>query len=246
MRLPVKFIVNVRLSAVCYDCLTVRPHDAMFLLSVLQLWATLPEIKGRSKIQVMFGYRNNAPQIRLVTDRLIVRLVHERDAWRLADYYTENRHFLKPWEPIRDESHCYPSGWQARLTMINEMHRQGSAFYFALFDPNEREILGVANFSNVVRGAFHACYLGYSLGEACQGKGLMFEALSAAIRYMQRSQHIHRIMANYMPHNQRSGDLLSRLGFEKEGYAKNYLLIDGVWRDHILTSLTTSAWRPGR
>lgn len=27
-------------------------------------------------------------------------------------------------------------------------------------------------------------------------------------------------MANYMPHNQRSGDLLARLGFEKEGYAK--------------------------
>ncbi len=46
-------------------------------------------------------------------------VVHDRDAWRLADYYAENRHFLKPWEPVRDESHCYPSGWQARLGMIN-------------------------------------------------------------------------------------------------------------------------------
>ncbi|WP_234013096.1 GNAT family N-acetyltransferase, partial [Cronobacter dublinensis] len=47
-------------------------------------------------------------------------------------------------------------------------------------------------------------YLGYSLGEKWQGQGLMFEALTSAIRYMQRSQHMHRIMANYMPHNQRS------------------------------------------
>lgn len=80
----------------------------------------------------MFGYRSNVPKVRLTTDRPVVRLVHERDARRLADYYAENRHFLKPWEPIRDESHCYPSGWQARLGMIAEFHKQGSAYYFAL------------------------------------------------------------------------------------------------------------------
>lgn len=32
----------------------------------------------------MFGYRSNVPKVRLTTDRLVVRLVHERDAWRLA------------------------------------------------------------------------------------------------------------------------------------------------------------------
>ncbi|MDI5419149.1 hypothetical protein MJI12_26020, partial [Salmonella enterica subsp. enterica serovar Kentucky] len=42
---------------------------------------------------------------------------------------------------------------------IGEFHKQGSAFYFALLDPEEKEIIGVANFSNVVRGSFHACYL---------------------------------------------------------------------------------------
>lgn len=35
----------------------------------------------------MFGYRSNVPKVRLTTDRLVVRLVHDRDAWRLADYY---------------------------------------------------------------------------------------------------------------------------------------------------------------
>jgi ribosomal-protein-alanine N-acetyltransferase len=36
----------------------------------------------------MFGYRSNVPKVRLTTDRLVV-LVHDRDAWRLADYYAE-------------------------------------------------------------------------------------------------------------------------------------------------------------
>ncbi|SFM91624.1 ribosomal-protein-alanine N-acetyltransferase [Izhakiella capsodis] len=194
----------------------------------------------------MFGYRLAAPKVRLTTDRLVVRLVHECDAWRLADYYATNRDFLKPWEPVRDESHCYPSGWQARLGLITEMHRQSSAFYFALLDVEETEICGVANFSNVLRGSFHACFLGYSLGEKWQGQGLMYEALQSAIGYIQRQQRIHRIMANYMPHNQRSGNLLARLGFEKEGYAKDYLLIDGRWQDHVLTALTMKTWSVGR
>ncbi len=75
----------------------------------------------------------------------------------------------------------------------------------------------MANFSNVVRGSFHACYLGYSIGEKWQGQGLMFEALTAAIRYMQRTQHIHRIMANYMPHNQRSARAAGAVGVRKRG-----------------------------
>ncbi|TND51068.1 30S ribosomal protein S5 alanine N-acetyltransferase, partial [Aeromonas dhakensis] len=32
------------------------------------------------------------------------------------------------------------------------------------------------------------------------------------------------------------GALLERLGFEREGYAKEYLMINGRWEDHILTS----------
>ncbi|CAK9884662.1 MAG: Putative ribosomal N-acetyltransferase YdaF [Candidatus Erwinia impunctatus] len=194
----------------------------------------------------MFGYRATAPRVRLVTERLIVRLVNERDAWLLADYYTENRHFLSPWEPFRDGSHCTASGWQSRLSFIIDMHRQQSAFYFILLDSDENEIVGIANFSNILRGAFHACYLGYSLGEKWQGKGMMQEALGAAIRYMQQQQRMHRIMANYMPHNQRSGNLLSRLGFEKEGYARDYLLINGKWQDHVLTALTSRLWQPAK
>lgn len=113
----------------------------------------------------MFGYSHSGPKVRLTTDRLIVRLVDERDAYRLADYYTQNREFLQPWEPVRDQSHCYPYGWQARLNLINELQKQGNGYYFILLGHDEEEIRGVANFSNVLRGAFYACYLGYSLGE---------------------------------------------------------------------------------
>ncbi len=92
-------------------------------------------------------------------------------------------------------------------------------------------------FANIIRGIFQACFLGYKLDERSQGHGYMTEALTAAIDYLFTTQRLHRIQANYMPHNQRSAAVLRRLGFTIEGTARNYLFIGGQWRDHVLTSL---------
>ena len=51
-------------------------------------------------------------------------------------------------------------------------------------------------------------------------------------------------MANYIPENERSGRLLARLGFTREGLAKDYLFIDGAWRDHVLTALANPDFDP--
>ena len=39
-------------------------------------------------------------------------------------------------------------------------------------------------------------------------------------------------------HNELSKNLLRRLGFEQEGYAKSYLQINGSWQDHLLWGRT--------
>ena len=66
----------------------------------------------------------------------------------------------------------------------------------------------------------------------------MHEALTASLDFAFRDLRLHRVMANYRPEHLRSGRLLARLGFAQEGYARDYLFIDGAWRDHILTSRT--------
>ena len=86
-----------------------------------------------------------------------------------------------------------------------------------------------------------ACTLGYSIDRDAQGKGLMFEALTEALRHVFDGLGMHRVMANYMPINERSGRLLRRLGFQVEGYARDYIYIHGSWCDHILTARVNSA-----
>ena len=71
----------------------------------------------------------------------------------------------------------------------------------------------------------------------------MTRALKLAVNYMFKVQNIHRVMASYMPRNHRSEAVLERVGFTKDGFAKDYLLINGKWEDHNLTSLINPNWK---
>ncbi len=71
-----------------------------------------------------------------------------------------------------------------------------------------------------------------------QGQGYMTEALREVVRFSFQDFGLHRLMAGYMPRNLGSGRVLEKLGFEKEGQAKDFLFIAGTWEDHILTALT--------
>ncbi|MEO1659837.1 MAG: ribosomal protein S5-alanine N-acetyltransferase [Pseudomonadota bacterium] len=172
----------------------------------------------------------------LETDRLsIIRLEHE-DWAALNAYYQDNAAHLDPWEPRRSADFHTEASWCARLALSQLEREEGRAVKCTLRLRDSQAMIGVCNFTNIVRGAFQACTLGYSLAATAEGKGLMFEALSASITYMFEIENLHRVMANYIPENRRSADLLRRLGFDVEGHARDYLHINGAWRDHVLTA----------
>ena len=170
------------------------------------------------------------------TARTVIDVLHESHAARLGDYYRENTQHLRPWEPIRPNdftslSACAARGRQAQLNF-----KHGLSVNLVAISKDDQRIAAICNFTNIIKGPMMACNLGYSVAADQQGTGLMREVISAALPYMFDKVGLHRIMANYLPENARSGALLARLGFEKEGYAKSYLKINGEWRDHILTA----------
>lgn len=170
------------------------------------------------------------------TARLSCRLAKPDDAEALWRYRTTNRDLLAPWEPLRDEAYYTPA--HSRRTLEEWMLgvAQDRAYPILMFDPDEREVLGSFTFSNVVRGPFRACLLGYGLAAEHEGRGLMREALAPALGWAFDTLGLHRVMANYLPRNERSGRLLAALGFEREGLARRYLQIAGTWEDHVLTA----------
>jgi [ribosomal protein S5]-alanine N-acetyltransferase len=179
----------------------------------------------------------------LVTDRLVLRLGTDADIPAILRFYAENGEFLKPWEPLRPPGFGSEAFWTARLATAREEYQRRRAIRFFLFERDpDNEVSGTVSFTRFVGEPFHACNLGYSLARRAEGTGRMREALETAIAHVFEVHGVHRIQANYMPHNRRSGNLLRRLGFSVEGYARDYLRIDGRWEDHVLTSLTNPDW----
>lgn len=175
------------------------------------------------------------------TTRLTVRTPDSGDGIRYAKYYSANREFLQPLSPKFKDDMFSPRDWEQSIPIIRQEFSIGRSARFCLL--LEDEMIGVANLTNITPSPSYSCILGYTLAQSVQGKGLMREALEPIIDYAFRVRNIHRITANYMPHNQRSGRLLRSLGFEVEGFARNYLLINGVWQDHVMTALTNPNWK---
>ncbi|MGT2472028.1 GNAT family N-acetyltransferase [Paraburkholderia terrae] len=93
-------------------------------------------------------------------------------------------------------------------------------------------VIGVVNISEIVVGAFQSAYLSHYGMSSFSRKGLMTEALRAAVDHAFDDLGLHRLEANIQPENEASIALVRRLGFQKEGFSPRYLRINGEWRDH--------------
>jgi ribosomal-protein-alanine N-acetyltransferase len=182
----------------------------------------------------------------LSTERLTLRLARPGMQGAIARFLADNfEGHLDRWSPPATTAFFTEAFWRDRLGAAVEEYAAGRAVRFVLQPkegPLDAEVLGTCNYTNIVRGPFLACHLGYQIARSHEGRGLMAEALRAANTFIFERLRLHRIMANYRPENLRSRQLLERLGFVREGLARDYLFIDGAWRDHVLTSLTNPSF----
>jgi ribosomal-protein-alanine N-acetyltransferase len=175
-------------------------------------------------------------------ERVIVRLATPEDVPAIVRFFLENAEHFRPTDPPRPPD-FYTEAYRAqRIEAARYELQQDRSCQMFVIDRQTGDPLGYVNLSNFVRGVFHACYLGYGIGRAVEGRGMMSEAVRLAVGYAFNVLKLHRIMANYIPENERSGRLLQRLGFTIEGRARAYLFINGRWQDHILTALVNDAW----
>ena len=181
----------------------------------------------------------------LTDNELLIRYPQPGDERDLVAFHARNRDFFAPSGSIFPATHLRSEWWsEFMLNNAEEMERGIAVRFLVYYTVNGLVLIGKINYTQIFRGVFQACYLGYALDESFCGRGLMTRALRMTNAFMFRDMNIHRIMANYLPENEASGRVLERLGFVTEGTAKDYLRINGVWRDHVLTSLTNPDWEP--
>lgn len=162
---------------------------------------------------------------------------------RIADYAAwsrlrgDSREFLTPWEPVWAEDELTRGAFRRRIKRYQKETRLDSAYVFFVLRDSDDALLGGCTLSNVRRGVTQCCTLGYWVGEKFARQGYMTEALKALVPFVFRTLGLHRIEAACLTDNQASRSLLARAGFREEGLARKYLLINGIWADHLLFAL---------
>ena len=145
-----------------------------------------------------------------------------------------SRAFLAPWEPIWPEDDLTRLAFRRRLRRYTQEMREDSAYTFFIFRQSGQELVGGLTLSNVRRGVAMTCALGYWMGEAYAGQGLMSASLRVLMPHIFSKMGLRRVEAACMPNNAASIRLLEKVGFLREGYARKYLCIAGTWQDHVL------------
>lgn len=145
-----------------------------------------------------------------------------------------SRDFLTPWEPTWPADDLTRTSFRRRIKRYSEDQRTDLAYPFFIFRKSDGVLVGGLTLANVRRGCAQAGSLGYWMGAAYAGKGHMTAAVAAVLPFAFGTLRLHRVEAACIPANIASIRLLEKTGFRREGFARQYLCIDGLWQDHLL------------
>lgn len=159
-------------------------------------------------------------------------------AW--AELRASSRDFLVPWEPLWAPDELSRASFRRRIRHYMRDLREDVGYALFVFDAGTSDLVGGLTLCNVRRGVTQSCTLGYWVGAEFANRGYMTAAVQAVVPFVFDSLELHRLEAACLPDNTASTRLLERVGFKREGLARRYLRINGVWQDHVLYALLDS------
>ena len=157
----------------------------------------------------------------------MIRLLTADDADELAALYLENREFLTPFEPYREEEFFTAAHQRRRIAAIGD-----DLWRWAIVD--DSRIVGMVSIADVIRGGLQLGNVGYWVASDHNGRGLASSAVADVVEFAFGEAGLHRLEAGTLLHNHASQRVLEKNGFERYGLARKLLRINGEWRDHVL------------
>jgi ribosomal-protein-alanine N-acetyltransferase len=170
----------------------------------------------------------------IVGDRVTLRAPQMSDYAEWAALRDASREFLTPWEPTWPPDDLTRASYRRRIRRYAEDQRSDLAYPLFVFRKSDNALVGGLTLANIRRGCAQAGNLGYWMGAAYSRQGYMTAAVRLVIPFAFETLRLHRIEAACIPANVASIRLLEKTGFRREGFAQEYLCIDGAWQDHLL------------
>ncbi|MGA9895119.1 MAG: GNAT family protein [Xanthobacteraceae bacterium] len=167
-------------------------------------------------------------------DGLMLRTPQMTDYEEWSTLREASRDFLVPWEPTWPDDDLTRGAFRRRIKRYTEDLRSDQGYAFLIVRYSDGALVGGLTLANIRRGVAQACSLGYWMGLPFVRHGYMTAAVRAVIPFAFATLRLHRVEAACIPTNAGSIKLLEKNDFVREGYAREYLCINGVWQDHLL------------
>ena len=167
-------------------------------------------------------------------DTVVLRSPQMSDHAEWGSLRDASRDFLVPWEPTWPDDDLTRAAFRRRIKRYAEDQRGDLAYPFFIFRKVDSVLVGGLTLANIRRGCAQAASLGYWMGEPYAGQGYMTAAVRAVLPFAFGTLRLQRVEAACIPANGASIRLLEKTGFQREGFARQYLCINGVWQDHLL------------
>ena len=180
------------------------------------------------------------PSISLTATDVYLRPATVYDYAKWVDVRQRNQAVLKPYEPAWLTGCFDQEFFKRRIERLNREWLTDHTYAFLVFTVDGNHLIGGININNVMRGAGQMASLGYWLDQEQQGRGRMTQAARAVLDYAFSTLDLARINAATLVHNEKSRNMLLRLGFTEEGFARAYIQIDGRRQDHVLYGLNAA------
>ena len=171
---------------------------------------------------------------------------------QMADFFTwaelreASQTHLTPYEPQWTLDELSKGAYRDRLKRYQRDIKEDLGYAFFVFSGSDKSLTGGITLSNVRRGVSQTAAVGYWIGKPFARRGFGSAALAAVTVFAFEELRLHRLEAACMPVNAASLRTLERGGFAREGIARRYLKINGVWEDHVLFGLPREDWSQAR
>ena len=180
---------------------------------------------------------------RLNGERVYLRAPHPDDWREWAELRAQSRAFLQPWEPTWPEDGLTRDHFRRRLRQHMKEGKAGEGYSFFAYLRDSKALLGGITLGNIRRGVAQSGSIGYWMGQPHAHHGYMTVALRLLLPTLFGELNLHRVEAACIPTNTPSIRVLEKCGFTREGLARRYLCINGVWQDHLLFGLLHEDFR---
>ncbi len=173
---------------------------------------------------------------------LVLRPFKRSDQMEWESVRHRNRAWLGPWDATSPVPHSRPLTFAKMVRALNQQGRQGTGLPWLICVRTSvggvPVIAGQLSVSSIIRGSAQSAAVGYWIDQARAGQGLMPTAVALATDYCFQVMGLHRMEINIRPENGPSHRVAQKLGFRLEGLRRDFLHIDGDWRDHDAYAIT--------